>query len=144
MNAYNRSGFLLGSAQLDFGPSGSDLRVMLATTSYVPDLDHDFVSSVVAAELSGGNYVRKALASKTWTLSDAADASIFTAANVVWSALLLAAGTPRYAVVFKQVTNDADSPLVSVAELPATPPTGSDYTVQWDASGIYRIEHQEA
>lgn len=137
---YNRAKLLLGQALLDFGASGSDLRVMLVTSAYTHNLDHDFVSDANAAELSGGNYVRKTLASKTWTLDDAGDQATFDAADATWSALLPGAGTPTMAIVFKFVTSDADSPLVAAHDLsPVTAPNGGDYTVAWDAAGILSL-----
>lgn len=136
--AYTRGLHLLGQGALNLATA--DLRCLLVTSSYSPDVDHDFVSDVVAAELSGGNYVRKTLASKTWTAVDAADEVQADAADLLWSGLQAVAGTPTHAIVFLQVTNDADSPLVAALTLsPVTAPNGGDYTVALDALGYLAL-----
>lgn len=133
-SVYNRGKFLLGNG---LNLATADLRVVLVTSGYVFNADHNFLSDVIASELAGGNYVRKSLASKTWTENDAADRADFDAADTVWISLLALAGTPAAAIIFRFVTVDADSDLLCFNDLsPVTPPSGGDYTVAWDALGI--------
>lgn len=122
------------------GWAGTSYRVALVTASYTPSADHNFVADLTN-ELSGGNYARQTLASLTVTENDTDDRAQLDAADTVFSSLQLAAGTPRYAVVYRNVTNDADSPIIAAIDLgdPPTAPTGADFTVAWDATGIIRL-----
>jgi hypothetical protein len=114
-----------------------DIRVLLATASYVANKDHKFVSSITN-ELSATNYVRKALASKTVTQDDTNDLLVYDAADVLWAAL--GTSTPTQAIIFKQVTNDADSRLIACVDLVSPlAANGTDYTVVWSTSGIIRL-----
>lgn len=134
---YNRGKLLMLNGGVDFDTD--DIRVLLVTSTYAVNADHDFVSDITN-ELSGGNYVRKALAGEVVTLDDANDRAFFDATDPVWTALQAAAGTPAAMVVFKFVTNDADSPLLAYCELTAPPvPNGGDYTININAGGLLRV-----
>lgn len=123
------------------------VKVMLVNTSYTPDKDHDFVASITGGtskELSGTGYTagfggsgRKALSSKTVTKDNGADVAYFDAADVTWTAIN--AGTIGYAVVIKEVTSDADSPILAVIDVADLVTNGSDYTEQWAADGLFKI-----
>ncbi len=56
------------------------------------------------------------------------------AANVTFSSL--DGGTPNYAVMYKDTGTASTSPLYLAMEL-ATAANGGDYTVSWNANGIY-------
>lgn len=115
----------------------ADLRVLLVTSAYSPNPDSDFVASVTNEVVASG-YVRKVLAGKTVTEIDASDVAMFDANDVTWTAL--ATCSPARVVVFKQVTNDADSVLLACIDLTSPPvANGGDYTVQFNASGLYRL-----
>lgn len=134
---YNKGKQLMLNGGVDF--DADDIRVALVTSSYTPDADHDFANDLMN-ELSGGNYVRKALAGESVTLDNANDRAYFDATDPVWTALGAAAGTPAYCIVFKQVTNDTDSPLLAWLELTSPPtPNGGDYTVNFNAGGLIRL-----
>jgi hypothetical protein len=118
------------------------LKVMLLgiATPYTPDPDHRFVSSVVASEIATTGYTggfggsgRKALASRTLAADDANDRGLFDAADITWTAL--ASGvTIAYAVLFKELTSDALSPLVALFDVTDTPTNGGDITLVWSSS----------
>jgi hypothetical protein len=118
--------FLDGTSDWDAG--GQTYNVLLASTSYTPDKDHQFVSSVTN-ELSGGGYVRKTTANRAATRDTTNDRVDLKADNITWTALT---GAPRYAIVFKQVTNDADSRLIACIDLTAQSLAGVDFTIKWD------------
>ncbi len=128
----------------DLDWENDDIRCLLVTSSYTPNQDtHQFVSSVTN-ELSGGAYVRKTLASKATTQDNANDRADLSANNVTWAALEAVAGTPARAVVFKFVTNDADSRIVGWIDFTAPPvPNGGDWTAKWNngASGGVVFRH---
>lgn len=112
----------------DIDLNADDIRVLLATASYTPDPDHDFVNDITN-ELSGGNYVRKALANESVAVDNANDRADFKADNVTWTALT---GAPRYAIYFKQVTSDADHRLLVCNDLGAQSVAGVDFTIKHD------------
>ncbi len=118
------------------------VKVMLLSTAtpYTPDPDHRFVSSVVASETSVSGYTggfggagRKALASITLQADDANDRALYNAANVTWTALG-AGQTLAYAVLFKELTSDALSPLIALFDFTDTPTNGGDITLVWSTS----------
>ena len=110
-----------------------DMRAALVASGYTQSAAHDRVDDLTN-ELSGGNYVRKALTESV--AADGANAK-FDATDIVETALQAAAGTPDDAVVFKFDTDDATSRLTADIELTAPPvPNGGDYTIAWHANGI--------
>lgn len=140
---YNSAKAALALGQIDW--ENDDIRVLLVTSSYTPDIDaHDFVNDITN-ELSGGEYVRKALDGLDVVQNNTDDRAELEANNVTWTALEAGAGTPARAVIYKHVTNDSDSPLIGYVDLTAPPaPNGGDYTIRWNnnastAGTIFRI-----
>lgn len=141
---------IYNSAKANF-PNGTvnwvsdTLKVMLVTSAYTPDPDHEFVTSVNANELSGTGYTagfggagRKSLASKVVTKNNTNDRAELDAADVLWSAIN--AGTIRYAVVIKEITNDGASLLVAALDFGVgIPTTGGDFTAVWPTSGLITL-----
>ena len=118
------------------------IKVLLLGTGYTPNKDHQFVSDVVASELSGTGYTggfggsgRKTLASKALAKSDTTDKAYFDAADVTWSAIN--AGTIGYAVVFKEITSDALSPVIANVDVADIVTNGGDVTIAWASTGIF-------
>lgn len=118
------------------------LKVMLIGTGtpYTADADHRFVSTPVASEISVTGYTggfggagRKALASRTLSADDTNDWGIFDAADLTWTALGSGA-TIGGAVLFKELTSDALSPLIAYFALTNTATNGGDITIQWSPS----------
>lgn len=145
-NLYNSALELFLNGGLDWDTS-SNVKCMLVTSSYTPDKDHQYVSSVVAAELSGTGYTggyggtgRKALAARAVNKDNATDRVYCDdTADVTWSAIN--AGTPVYAIIFREVTSDAASPLIACIEITSPVPTnGGDYTLQWATGGLFYVQ----
>lgn len=119
------------------------LKVMLLGTStpYTPNPDHRYVADVVASELTGvtgytggfGGAGRKALASRTLSADDANDRGAFDAADITWTALGTG-GTVAFAILFKELTSDALSPLIACFDVADTPTNGGDLTIVWSSS----------
>lgn len=118
-----------------------DIRVALLMTNTTGDTDNDgdvFVGDLTTLdEMDGANYVRKALANEAVATDDANDRAEFDADDVVWSSLGAGARQVQGALLFKFVTNDADSPLIAWVEF-SSPVTadGTNFTLQWNAEGI--------
>ena len=139
---------LLFGASPGISLTSDTLKVMLVTSAYTPNPDDKYVSAITGGtskELSGTGYTagfggsgRKTLASVVVAEDDTNDLGTFTAANVTWTAIN--AGTVAYAVIVKEVTDDAHSPIVAVLTIsPAITTNGGDYTIQWSAGGILTV-----
>lgn len=128
--------------------ANDDIRVALYddTTAYSPDPDTvEFVADLLdggttAAEYSDTNYSRQSLANQTTSQDDTNDRSVWDADDVTFASLGSSNGdTIQGVVIFKQVTDDTDSPILRViddseeADLPLAT-NGSDVTIEWAAS----------
>jgi len=129
MPMYNRA--KARDATFDWSAGGQTFRVLLVTSSYAPNVDHDFVSDVVANEIAGGGYVRKDVTTRTVTYDDANDRVDHNGDNITWTALT---NTFRYAIVYRFVTVDADSTLIEYVDLGAQSLTAQDFTIKWNAA----------
>lgn len=111
-------------------PTAADLRVLLVTTAYAFDADHNFVSDVVASELSVGGYARQPLTTETITEDDASDFAYLDADDTAFGAL--AAGqTIGGAVVYKFNAADAAAEVIGFYDLVDTATNGGTVTIQW-------------
>jgi hypothetical protein len=122
------------------------IKVMLVTSGYTPDPDHDFASSPAANELSGTGYAsgfagagRKTLASKAFAEDDANNRAEFDAADLSWTGI--DAGTAAAMVIYKHLTSDAASVLIAYIDTGGFPKTtnGGDLNVTWNAEGIIQL-----
>lgn len=137
---YTNCSLHLSNGAFDWDAPGQTYRVLLATTAYTPDQDaHQFVSSVTN-ELSGGGYVRKDITNRTISLDAANNRSNWMADCPTWTTLT---GTWRWAIVYKFVTNDADSILMRAIDLTAVTSSGGDFLLRWDGQtsngAVFRI-----
>lgn len=126
------------------------IKCLLVDTTYTFDQDHDYVSDVVSAEVSGTGYTggfsgsgRIALASKVVTLDDTNDLVSFDAADVTWSGINLGATQIGGLILWVPKTNDSDSPLLLHTDEGGFPVTtsGGDYIHSWNSSGIFQFLH---
>lgn len=127
MPMYNRG--KVQNASFDWDDGAQTFRVLLVTSSYTPNVDHDFVSDVVANEATGTGYVRKDVTGRSVTIDDTNDRADHDANNITWTALTSAF---RYAIVYRLVTNDADSPVLCYFDLGAQSVTAQDFTIKWN------------
>jgi hypothetical protein len=107
-----------------------DYRALLLTGSVTIDPDHATVAAVIAAntEASDASYARQALGSKTNTQDDTNDRANLDAATIDFGSLTNE--TPTAMLIFRQVTNDADSIPVSIHDTNfGTAANGAGYTV---------------
>lgn len=118
------------------------IKAMLVTVAYTVNADHSFVSSAVAAELTGTGYVggfggagRKTLSSKTLSYDGTLNRVIFDAADIVWTAIN--AGAVKAAILIKELTTDADSPVIAYCDGTALTTNGSDITLTFPATGCF-------
>lgn len=117
-------------------------KVMLVTSSYTPDADHDFpnAAGLASNEITGGTYARQDLAGRATAVNDTTNAGEHSADNVTF--LGLSAAAPKYAIIYRVVTNDTDHQLVCWIDLGTVAITGN-LVLQWNAGAasgiIYRL-----
>lgn len=131
---YNRGAFQIATGATPLHTA--DLRMLLVKSTYVFDKDHNFVADVVAGalEISVAGYARQALANEAVTEDDTNDRAYLDADDPTFTALV-AGQTIGGAVIFRQVTTDADSPVLFFIDLTDTPTNGTDFKVQFAAPG---------
>lgn len=134
----------------------ADIKVIAVETNDAPDdPDIEFVGDYLgggdAVEVTSTGYApggfgsagRRALAAKVLAVDQANDRAEFDCADVTW-ATITQAGVEQWVgfAIVKEITNDADSPVIAVintaAGLPLTP-NGSDITLTIDAEGLLHI-----
>lgn len=118
-----------------------DIRLMLCSSSYVPNRDtHEFKSDITNELPTAGGYVANgaSLAGKTITVDAANHRVIFDANDVVWAA---ATFTARYGVLYnRRAGADVDRELIGYVDFEADKAVaGVDFQVIWSANGIYRM-----
>ena len=135
---YNIAKEMFSSSGLDWDLD--DIRVMLIdSTGAAVDADDLYVSAISGDELSDTNYARSALAGLTVTRDEANDRAEMDANDLTFTSLG-GTDTVKSAVLFKQVTNDNDSPLILWIDNPFPFITnGGDMTLQFNAEGILQM-----
>lgn len=130
---------------IDFASDTFRVALFDNSTAYTFDPDnHEFVSDVLdggttAQEPTDASYSRQQLANQTTTPDNTNDDAEFDADDVTFSSLSTS-NDIQGIIVFKQVTDDTDSPILFViddaddADLPATT-NGSDFTIEWSSNG---------
>ena len=112
-----------------FVGGGGNIHAMLLQSSYAPNRDHQFVNSVITAEVNVAGYSRKPLVNPNVQTDYTGDRSYFDADDLLFTGL--ASGqTIGYVVLFQSTGVDATSPLLSMHGVTPTP-TGGDFAVTW-------------
>ena len=140
---YNNFKELLLNGGVDLDTDTIQMALISDSIAYTPDPDNEvFVADVLddvnASELSGTGYARQTL-NISASQDNANDQGVLDADDVTLSGLN--AGTIASALIFKEVTNDADSPLIghyTSSEFPM-PTNGGDVTIQIDAAGLLTL-----
>ena len=112
------------------------IKCLLLNASGTFTETHEFVSSVVANELTG--YTRPTVTSKT--ITDDGDYVIFGAASAAFGAVPTAQ-TIGAVVVFAEITNDAASPVIAFLDPADLATNGQDVTATFTNNTIFRIPH---
>lgn len=111
----------------------STIKVLLAQTAYAINIAHNTVSQVTN-ELVGGGYARQTIANRTISQGSGlatllADMTPFTGISLAGAGAVF-----RWAIVFRFVTNDADSDLLVAKDLTAADLTGfSGVNIKWNS-----------
>lgn len=126
-------------ATIDFD-APNDFRVLLLKSSATYDATDEFVADVIAgsSEISVSGYARLTLTGEVVNFSTP---DAFFDANDPTTAALTAGQTIGAAVLFKFVTNDADSPVIAWFDGGVFPvaTSGGTLTIQWNTSGLLQL-----
>lgn len=128
-----------GATKSDFLTGTFDCS--LHTATYTPNQDTDDFFNDATNEVTGTNYTAGGvvLGSKTSVYDTATDEWRFDAADAVWTTATIA--SIRYAVVWENTAGASTTdPLVSYYDLGAQSVTAANFTVQWDSTGIAKID----
>ena len=108
---YNRGKFIIADGSLVW--TSDTIRALLVDNTYTFNPDHNFVADITG-ELTDVSYARQTLGTKSVSQDDTLDQATLNAAPVDFGAL--DNETPAAIILFKLVTNDADSPLISLSD----------------------------
>jgi len=124
---------------------GDTFKVGLSTSVHVPNIDDGFlddagIDDFVDGELTVGGYTggfggagRKALVNRTWVDDLTNDRNKLDADDLVWN--LSAGQTIEQATLMKEVTTNADSPVIFNHDFTGVA-TIDPFTIQWHTDGI--------
>lgn len=136
-NMYNNGLEALGGA---FNWGTTNVKVMLVTSTYVYNADHNFRNQITneitnTGYTAGGN----ALAGETIIQDDTADQAEYDATDLVFTSLA-AGDLPDAAIVYQDVGTSATDILMAYCPLTTPPaPDGNNYTIVWSADGVFKI-----
>lgn len=116
-------------------------KFMLMKSGYTPNKDHDYVADVTPAsyEITVAGYSRQTAGTKTRTIDDSNDRIVYDCADVDF-------GTPASGetvvgmILYREVTNDADSILICYYDLGSIPLTGSSFIVLTGTNGVMYLD----
>ena len=116
-------------------PDGDVLKMILVTSAFNGDDEDVFVGDVaVLGELTRPSYARQTLANVQIVKDNPGDQVKFTSDAVPFGTLETGE-TIAGAILYRHVTNDADSPMILFLDLADTPTNGGPITVQPHADG---------
>lgn len=120
---------------------GATVQCSLHTATYTPNQDTNDFFNTATNEVTGTAYVANgvSLASKTNTYDTATDEIRLDAADAVWTTATIA--SIRYAVVWENTAGASTTdPLLAYYDLGAQSVTAANFTVQWDATGVMKVD----
>ena len=132
---YNPGLLKLLDGTIDF--ENDTIKVLLVDDNHSFDKTHEFVDDVDTNEASGTGYERKTLANASISLDTGNDRVEFDADDLSYTGL--DAGTIASAILYKEVTNDSDSPLIADIDFTDLVTNGSDVDLQVNAEGFFYI-----
>ena len=139
-NVYNRGKAVLANGTVDWDTTA--VKVMLVTSTYTYNVDHN-TRSQVTNEITNGGYTAGGvnLTGRVVTQNDTNDRAELAASNTLFASL--AAGDQPYAaIVYRNSGAAATDDLISYNVLTTPPaPNGGDYTIVWDATGVLRLDN---
>lgn len=123
-----------------FDLANDTIKLALVGSGYTPDADtHDFWDDVSGEEASGTGYTAggQTVTSIATSLDAVNHRGVADAPDVTWVGLDV--GTPGYAVLYQDSGDPSTSRLILFWELGATASNGGDYTIRFNAAGVFYI-----
>lgn len=121
----------------------STIKALIVNSSHTFDDNDLFVSDVVADEVTnatGTGYARKTLTGKTVTVVQANDRVVFDASDVIYTAVETNE-TWDAVILYLDSGSDATSKLIACIEIDALETNGSDASIVWASTGIFRLNN---
>lgn len=116
------------------------IKVMLCTSTYVPDQDAHQYKSSVTNEVTGTGYTAggATLASATSAYTAGTNTLVLDAADTSWPSSTI---TARYAVIYDSTpATDATRPLIAYVDFGAdVVSSGGTFSITWDAAGVVNV-----
>lgn len=115
------------------------IKVMLCTSSYVPDQDVHVYKSSVTSEVTGIGYTAggATLTGKTITYTAGTNTITLDASDVTWASSTI---TARYAVVYDSTGTDATSVLLGYIDFGQDMVSSNgNFTITFDSAGMFTI-----
>ena len=135
---YNRFKTNLLKGLVDFSGSGShSVFVALLTSSYTPNADHNYWTTISGSETSGAGYVAggMVLGNKSVTQDDTDDEGVFDADDTTWTTSTI---TAFYAALYDNTLNTKD--LICLIDFGSNQSSSAgNFTIQWNAQGIINL-----
>lgn len=128
----------IGDADWDDNTT-STFKMMLVTSTYVPDIDTHTVRSDVTNEVVGTGYTAGGVAipNRTVTLDLINDRARFFGDNIQYPSVTI---TARAGVIYKDTGNPATDPLLLYIDFGSDKvATGANFDIVWSANGIFSI-----
>ena len=126
----------LANKEIDWGTD--TVKVMLTTSTYVPNqATHQYKSSVTN-EVTGTGYTARGATLGSKTEAIASHVKTFDAADTSWTTSTI---TARYAVIYdSSPASDATRPLLGYVDFGAdVVSTAGTFSITWDPAGIFSI-----
>jgi hypothetical protein len=143
---YNEFKRASAAGEIDLDTGGDDIRAILVMTNTTADTENSamvYVGDLTTLdECDATGYSRQALAGEVVNKDDPNSRAEFDANNISFSGLGGDATRGYQGVVlYKHVTNDADSPLVAFIEFDNQPLSkeATQIDVPWNAEGILQL-----
>jgi hypothetical protein len=144
---YNYAKYNFVTGNLNWESVGTTWKIMLVTTGYTADPDHQYVSDVSSYEASGTGYApgyggsgRISLSGRSVTTNLTTDKAYMDANDITWYGIN--AGYIGGAIIYREAGGaDSASNLVAYINGGGFPvlTNGGDLTTSWSASGILNV-----
>lgn len=115
------------------------IKVILVDDTYVFSMNDEYLDDVSAKEVSGTNYSRQTLGSKTSTYTEADRTQRFDAANATFSNITVS--NVGGAIVFMDSGTASTSPLIAHFAGSGSP-VADDVQLNWSPNGIYSVRYE--
>ena len=132
---YNPGLLKLLDGTIDF--ENDTIKVLLVDDNHSFNKAHEFVDDVDTNEASGTGYERKTLTNASISLDTGNDRVEFDADDLSYTGL--DAGTIASAILYKEVNDDTDSPLIADIDFTDLVTNGSDVDLQVNSEGFFYI-----